>query len=799
MRIDDRVASYLGRVLDDAGDPVGTCFQVAPGVLVTAWHVLDALGMSYEGAVVRLDPLQGGLPREAQVERVDMLHDLAVLVTGEPLADCVAGLVATDEITTAAPVLITGVAVVNDPGHSYRHLDADGRWAGGTTRDEQVPLGRVTADAVMKGMSGAPVLAGRMVVGVVSARYNSIDGWGRDSVWVTRTENLAPLVAGLGNTSVSLRGWAGAAELTRREQMDRLLVEGSSLRLPRLSELADDKLGATQTLYGLRGDAPYVARTGADQRIRELLAAPGPPYPFVVVWGTTKAGKSRTLAEAIRAAFAHDPAVVLPGDGSALAELVRLGVDDLVDYRPAVVLLDDLSPAVLETLTADMIARVRAWAVIAATMTAQRRADVLKSGSEIGKVARVALAAASGEYELSSGPPVGAERAEAERLYPGERFDGSIAETLVGARELIARYKASHDIHPAGCAVVRAAIDCRRAGVSRPVTEAELRRLFPFYLREVRTGLLPTDEQFAEGIQWAAKPVASQVALLRRASTGEISPGWIVFDHAVTADEGHGGYRPRLLPAETWKELISLIPVQDAFDVGLAAYSRNEIAAARTAFQRAATSGEPWLALCAAFNLGILLRREGDLAGARVACQQAIDSGHTDLAPMAAANLGEILKEEGDLRGARSAFQMAVDSGHPEHAPEAAFSLGVLLYDQGNLAGARAAWRMASDSGHPKYAPKAAYNLGVLLRQEGDLAGAAAAYQVAIESGHAEMASLAAICLGDLLCEQGSVAGARAALQVAIDSGHADHAPEAALNLGLLLWEQGDVAGSRAA
>ena len=41
---DARVPGYLGRVLDGDGAPVGTCFQVAPGVLVTAWHVLDDIG-----------------------------------------------------------------------------------------------------------------------------------------------------------------------------------------------------------------------------------------------------------------------------------------------------------------------------------------------------------------------------------------------------------------------------------------------------------------------------------------------------------------------------------------------------------------------------------------------------------------------------------------------------------------------------------------------------------------------------------------------------------------------------------
>ena len=65
----------------------------------------------------------------------------------------------------------------------------------------------------MRGMSGAPVLAGELVAGMVSARYNSIDGWGRDSVWVARTEDLVPLLAGLGDVEMTRRGWAGTVEL----------------------------------------------------------------------------------------------------------------------------------------------------------------------------------------------------------------------------------------------------------------------------------------------------------------------------------------------------------------------------------------------------------------------------------------------------------------------------------------------------------------------------------------------------------------------------------------------------------
>ena len=54
---DGRVPGYLGRVLAGGDTPVGTCFQVAPGVLVTAWHVLDDIGAAEHKAEVRVDPL----------------------------------------------------------------------------------------------------------------------------------------------------------------------------------------------------------------------------------------------------------------------------------------------------------------------------------------------------------------------------------------------------------------------------------------------------------------------------------------------------------------------------------------------------------------------------------------------------------------------------------------------------------------------------------------------------------------------------------------------------------------------
>jgi len=134
VEVDQRVPGFLGRVLDGSAQPVGTCFQVIPGVLVTAWHVLDDLRAGDVDAMVRVDPLQGGEPRQARVHRIDPVHDLAVLSATEPLVECAAGLAVTDDVELDTRVSITGAAHVEDPGHSHQYLDASGEWRGGTTR-----------------------------------------------------------------------------------------------------------------------------------------------------------------------------------------------------------------------------------------------------------------------------------------------------------------------------------------------------------------------------------------------------------------------------------------------------------------------------------------------------------------------------------------------------------------------------------------------------------------------------------------------------------------------------------------
>jgi hypothetical protein len=314
VEVDQRVPGFLGRVLDGSAQPVGTCFQVVPGVLVTAWHVLDDLGAGDVDAVVQVDPLRGGEPRQARVRRVDPVHDLAVLSAAEPLAECVPGLAATDEVELDTWVAITGVSEVEDPGHSYRYLHASGDWRGGTTRDDQVPLGRLTSTDVVPGMSGAPVrLRDDVVIGVVSARYNSTDDWLRGTVWVARVENLAPLLAGLAEVGIAMRRRDGVAELTLTIDQSRVRLSGSGVEV--VAEHRGVSAALVEAVRGLAG-----ARSRLTTRHQQAAAVITPGFP------PTPQAVGLLLAESFLPAPVADELARVIADAESCWVPVRLGM-----------------------------------------------------------------------------------------------------------------------------------------------------------------------------------------------------------------------------------------------------------------------------------------------------------------------------------------------------------------------------------------------------------------------------------------------------------------------------------------
>jgi WD40 repeat protein len=293
---DLRVPGYLGRVLDDEGNPAGTCFQVAPRVLVTAWHVLDDIGVADSDATVWVDPLAGGESFAAAVARLDPVHDLAVLAGEASLPAATGQLAATDQMPLRERVRVTGHAVPDDPGHNYRFLDAPGRWAGGTTRDDAVPLGRMTSDAVVRGMSGAPVIrdSDGLVAGVVSGRYNSADGWLVGTVWVSRTEDLAKLLDGIVDVT------------TRQAPLAEQFSHGQQLRDSSRFQQTQDRL--MRPMAGFLGARPTMPARFIPRphELERLLAALGDEEGrAVALVGMGGAGKTVLATKAVQEPSIH--------------------------------------------------------------------------------------------------------------------------------------------------------------------------------------------------------------------------------------------------------------------------------------------------------------------------------------------------------------------------------------------------------------------------------------------------------------------------------------------------------------
>src|ERR1019366_1499895 len=129
---------------------------------------------------------------------------------------------------------VTGHVMADDPGHRYRFMDAPGEWAGRTIRDDAVPLGRMTAAAVIPGMSGAPVVrdSDGAVAGVVSGRYNTADGWLTGTVWVARTEDLAVLLDGVADVKLAEAACSAPVDLVLEGPGGRVRLAGAGVDVP---------------------------------------------------------------------------------------------------------------------------------------------------------------------------------------------------------------------------------------------------------------------------------------------------------------------------------------------------------------------------------------------------------------------------------------------------------------------------------------------------------------------------------------------------------------------------------------
>ena len=89
------IQPYLARVVAPDGDVVGTAFQVQPGVLVTAWHVLRDSEAPDPDDPVKVCRFGSDDDLVGTVLRVDCEYDLATVRVESPLDVSVGELVST--------------------------------------------------------------------------------------------------------------------------------------------------------------------------------------------------------------------------------------------------------------------------------------------------------------------------------------------------------------------------------------------------------------------------------------------------------------------------------------------------------------------------------------------------------------------------------------------------------------------------------------------------------------------------------------------------------------------------------
>src|SRR5215207_2048826 len=388
------------------------------------------------------------------------------------------------------------------------------------------------------------------------------------------------------------------------------------------------------------------------------------------------------------------------------------------------------------------------------------------------------------------------------------RFDEALAkwEREQSAPSLVEVVREAGHKQPSGYAIIQAAVDWHLAGFDqlphqRPISEEDLRALFPSYLKELEPSRPATNQAFQQGLGWALTPLGLQGSPVERCADA------LIDDCPKRGFDGvHACYwlveeaerRGRRVPEVAWELFLARVRPCEAVAVGVAAFRQGNLAAAERAYRVAIDADDQKAGPLAACRLGLLRLYQGDGGGAEEAFRLAVASGHAEAGPEAATWLGGLLARRGDADAGRAVLRQAVASGHYLYAPEAAMAIGMLLADQGGLEEAMAALEQQAAFGDEDLSPRAALLLGGLLGTQGEVAGARGLFEQAIASGHFDVAPRASLTLGSLLAGQENPEQVRFFEQAAASS-RREVAAQGALCLASYYAEQGDLARTQAA
>ena len=365
---------------------------------------------------------------------------------------------------------------------------------------------------------------------------------------------------------------------------------------PTAAQVEDlERLGihaARETAGGAEADAhampAYIPRD-ADSGLAEVLAS----KRFVLVVGQSTAGKSRAAFQAVSAALPTHP-IVAPVLG-ALTSII----DNRELPRRSVLWLDDLEKYLADGLTPQRLNTVMALphVVIVATIrdvvydeywpngarSRQERQEVAAGREVLKLAAAVRLQRRFSPTELARAGDFRDDERIAEAIRHADRF--GVAEYIAAGPDLLDRWIRARDVggHPAGAAIVAAAIDYRRAGWAGPIAASMLKRLYGHYLdRYGGAGLRP--ESFDTALEWATEAIHGTTGLLN-----PDGPGYAPFDYLVDAVQSD--QTADTVPNLVWDVVIAMAGPDVAASVAIAADRAGRAEQAEILFRRAADAG----------------------------------------------------------------------------------------------------------------------------------------------------------------------------------------------------------------
>ncbi|WAZ21296.1 bifunctional trypsin-like peptidase domain-containing/SEL1-like repeat protein [Streptomyces cinnabarinus] len=633
-------------------------------------------------------------------------------------------------------------------------------------------------------------------------------------------------VPGFGSALARLNGAPVRAQARHAAAFRRALSviclgpEGMPARLHQL-----DDLGA----YGVKsvdlpGEPPflnYVRRDG-DHELGQALAEAARTRRMLLLAGKSGAGKSRSVAEAVRRQFPRHR--LLRPVEDMLAAVTELPLDDI---GSALVWLDDIERYQHGGLREMLRRLLSSGVVVVGTIRSDELAALAESHNPVGEALtdRALVRRVEWQREWS-----GAERTRVPQRVAHPALRQAVAMRIalgvwcVAGPQLVQRMLNSEpDDYPCRSSLLRAVLDWHRTGLTVPIPRSVAYTLVDrAYLDEPAT-----EGELEEALHWSLAPVAvggrrsAHSLLMADPATDTLTVNDYVQDY-----DGRDALPP--VPRPVWEAALDVAAGDDdaLSAVGWRAIGSDEQDVARRAFAPLAQAGQAeamgivgllaedpedgtrWMRRAAETgdvyalrNFGAHLSRDQP-AEARLWFERAVEAGSVS----AMVDLARLLEDD-DPWAAQEWFRRAAAAGDDE----AMNSLGTLLYAQ-DPDQARELFRQAAGTGNAlamnnlglllddvdeaeaeSWFRKAAedgseegmHNLGTVLARRGDHEGALDWLHRAAESGHTE----AMRNLGIELSQHDLAAGARYWWLRAVDAGNTD----AMLNLAVLAFNDGDV------